>query len=518
MEIVREQGFLLEEDLDDYEHQSYHWRANSQNNTCIERRKPRRSTLGISAYEINRSSPCGDRYIPKRAGKDSNIGLHEISNIETPPIWFRRSHFENDDDYEEQKREQINYIAYRGILKDAFFNNNADKSQTNENQCTMNSTYFHDDLKNDEGEFNYKILKFSKSKVNNENCKITDFSNPLKIKDFKLNKLRVKNEERITRIQAERVLNAPNIVDDYYLNLLDWSHRDVIAIALSDVAYTMDVITKDTSRIEPKASDWQITSLSWMNQNDYLAIGLENGDTEIWDAKTNKLFRRLNGHTSRVSSISWNESIVSTGSQDASIINHDIRIRNHIVSRYEDHSSEVWGLKWSFDGTQLASGSNDNTLWIWDIKMENRPKYVLTQHKSAVKAIAWWPIESNLLVSGGGMRDNTIKFWNTSTGREICGIKTDSQICSVVWSKNSYELVTSHGSERNEMMAWKYNPNKLDWPISQTAELLGHEMRALHLALNPDGKTIVSASPDETMRFWRVFSSKDEENFLTKFK
>jgi len=95
---------------------------------------------------------------------------------------------------------------------------------------------------------------------------------------------------------------------------------------------------------------------------DRLAIGLDNGDVEIWDTNARKLIRTLGGHVQRVSSLSWNQNILSTGSLDSSIINHDVRDRNHIVSRFEDHTKEVCGLKWSFDGQQLASGSNDNTL------------------------------------------------------------------------------------------------------------------------------------------------------------
>jgi cell division cycle protein 20 (cofactor of APC complex) len=63
-----------------------------------------------------------------------------------------------------------------------------------------------------------------------------------------------------------------------------------------------------------------------MNHNkSYIAIGMENGAVEIWDTEVRKFVRELGGHTSRVSSLSWNKNIISTGSLDSSIINHDIR-------------------------------------------------------------------------------------------------------------------------------------------------------------------------------------------------
>jgi WD40 repeat protein len=58
---------------------------------------------------------------------------------------------------------------------------------------------------------------------------------------------------------------------------------------------------------------------------------------------------------------------------------------------------------------------------------------------------------------------------------------------------------------------WKYSPHKSEFPIIKTAELSGHESRVLHLALSPNGTTVASTAPDETLRFWKVFQS-DEEN------
>lgn len=67
----------------------------------------------------------------------------------------------------------------------------------------------------------------------------------------------------------------------------------------------------------------------------------------------------------------------------------------------EGHSQEVCGLKWSFDETQLASGGNDNKLFIWS-HGSTLPLAKFSHHNAAVKAIAWSPHQKNLLASGGG--------------------------------------------------------------------------------------------------------------------
>lgn len=77
----------------------------------------------------------------------------------------------------------------------------------------------------------------------------------MKFNDFKIRGLGMKNIEKVTRIQAEKVLDAPNMVDDFYLNLLDWSNQNILAIALNQTAYLMDVSNKNISCIQPKSSD-----------------------------------------------------------------------------------------------------------------------------------------------------------------------------------------------------------------------------------------------------------------------
>lgn len=35
------------------------------------------------------------------------------------------------------------------------------------------------------------------------------------------------------------ILDAPDIRDDYYLNLIDWGNNDVLTVALNDTVYLL---------------------------------------------------------------------------------------------------------------------------------------------------------------------------------------------------------------------------------------------------------------------------------------
>lgn len=122
----------------------------------------------------------------------------------------------------------------------------------------------------------------------------------------------------------------------------------------------------------------------------------------------------MSGHQSRVSSLSWNQYILSSGSRDGTIHHSDVRVAQHLVSRSAGHSQEVCGLSWSPDGRLLASGGNDNLLCVWsaaggECYADGQPARTITQHQAAVRAVAWCPWQPAVLASGGGTNDRCIK-------------------------------------------------------------------------------------------------------------
>ncbi|GAQ84943.1 Anaphase promoting complex Cdc20 subunits [Klebsormidium nitens] len=305
----------------------------------------------------------------------------------------------------------------------------------------------------------------------------------------------------------ERILDAPELVDDYYLNLLDWSARNTLAIALGSTVYLWNAASGTIQELMEAGNEGgedYVTSVAWAGDGKHLAVGLGSSEVQLWDCEANKQIRSLRGHSARVGALSWSGPTLSSGGRDSLILNHDVRLREHITARMTGaHEQEICGLKWSPSGAQLASGGNDNLLHVWDAAQSAAPLHRIDQHQAAVKALAWCPFQANLLASGGGTADRCIKFWNTNTGACVNSIDTHSQVCALQWSPTERELLSSHGFSQNQLCLWKY-PS-----MAKVAELTGHTARVLHLALSPDGTTVASAAADETLRFWKVFGGND---------
>lgn len=320
---------------------------------------------------------------------------------------------------------------------------------------------------------------------------------PVRQESQKLLLLPQKKPRNILKVPY-RVLDAPELFDDFYLNLVDWGLQDVLAVGLGDSVYLWDGATQSVDRLCNLAQKDKVTSLNWIGSGTHLAIGTSKGLVEIWDATKMKCVRTMTGHNLRVSSLAWNEHILSSGSRDRTILNRDVRVESHYINKFETHKQEVCGLKWNVEENKLASGGNDNQLIVWD-GLNPKPLYQFTDHTAAVKAIAWSPHQRGILASGGGTADKTIKTWNTLTGAMVHDVNTGSQVCNLIWSKNSNEIVSTHGYSRNQIIVWKY-PS-----MQQIAQLTGHTYRVLYLSLSPDGETIVTGAGDETLRFWNVF-------------
>ena len=89
--------------------------------------------------------------------------------------------------------------------------------------------------------------------------------------------------------------------------------------------------------------------------------------------------------------------------------------RSATITAYHGHTSTVFAVAWSPDGTLIASGSNDSTFQVWDARTGHLlVKY--TGHTGTVYTVAWSP-DGRRIASGSD--DNTIQVWDTRSGRHL---------------------------------------------------------------------------------------------------
>jgi cell division cycle 20-like protein 1, cofactor of APC complex len=288
-----------------------------------------------------------------------------------------------------------------------------------------------------------------------------------------------------------KILDAPNLQDDFYLNLLDWSDKNQIAVALDSSLYLWSGCSSEITRLyETSQINDYICSVSFCDDN-RIAIGNSSGQIKVFDIAKRKKLANFEGHYGRVGSLDWANGLLASGSRDGAVASWDLR--SGMINRYKAHTQEICGLKWSPEGSYIASGGNDNKLVVYSQKA-GAELAKFHDHKAAVKAIGWCPNNPSTLASGGGTADRHIRFFSTNTLAQSYSIDTGtfylytgSQICNLVFSKISNEMITTHGYSLNQINLWSSSSNWEEKSVSKVATLTGHTYRVLYLAMSPNG-------------------------------
>lgn len=146
------------------------------------------------------------------------------------------------------------------------------------------------------------------------------------------------------------MLDAPALQDDFYLNLVDWSDRNSLAVGLGSCIYLWSASSSKVTKLYDLGSNDSVTAVAWSKRGTHLAVGTNSGVVQIWDTNKCKLVRTMLGHQSRVGALNWSEgTLLCSGSRDKQILYRDIRNMRNYLARLVGHKQEICGLKWSFD-------------------------------------------------------------------------------------------------------------------------------------------------------------------------
>ena len=445
-----------------------------------------RSTKNVKSGKTKINYNAADRFIPSRSASEAivNKSSNKIDKDQSRPKSSTSDSSVTTSVFDLGRRDDVDNINFDALNIDDHDNEDDDDDKTHNKPSPKTAAYQSSVAEACGISMKQKILAFKPAAP--ESSRPIDlrsqYNRPIKPTTAANAQFR-----RRVLTAPERVLDAPGLVDDYYLNLLDWSSGNQVAIGLERSVYVWSAETGNVNSLLECSPDTYISSVKWSQDGAYVAAGLGTGEVQIWDVDEGTKLRSMYGHDTRVGVMGWNKHLLSTGSRSGLVYNHDVRVAQHKVAELSGHTGEVCGLEWRADGAQLATGGNDNLVNIWDARSLNAPKFQKTNHKAAVKALAWCPWQSNLLATGGGSHDRMIHFWNTTSGARTNSIDTGSQVTSLKWSTSYKEIVSSSGFPDNSLSIWSYPT------LVKNVEIPAHESRVLHSCLSPDGQMLATA-------------------------
>ncbi|RLS85952.1 MAG: hypothetical protein DWI06_00800 [Planctomycetota bacterium] len=193
-----------------------------------------------------------------------------------------------------------------------------------------------------------------------------------------------------------------------------------------------------------------VKSVSFSPDGKKIASGSWDNSIKIWDAETGKELQTLDGHTSYVESVSFSPDgkKIASGSWDKSIKIWDAETAEELQT-LTGHTSFVESVSFSPDGKRLLSSSGDlrgnnqieaNHFKMWDLAT-GKGFAILNNQRIHSYAATFSP-DGKKIASGSD--DNSIKIWDAETGKEVANLlgPKDEYFVGLYFTEDSNSVIS----------------------------------------------------------------------------
>mmetsp|Transcript_39607 Transcript_39607/g.53843 ORF Transcript_39607/g.53843 Transcript_39607/m.53843 type:complete len:518 (-) Transcript_39607:200-1753(-) len=204
------------------------------------------------------------------------------------------------------------------------------------------------------------------------------------------------------------------------------------------------------------------------------------------DEVPGKLVRTLSGHGHRVNTLALSsEYVCKSGAFDHT---------GQFTEPQAEAAQARYDVACGGEAERLVSGSDDNSLILWQPSVDKKPLARMTGHQQVVNHIAFSP-DGRFLASASF--DKKVKIWSGRTGVFIATLTGHvGRVYQVAWSSDS-RMVASASAD-STVKIWEVRQ-----PKTAKCTLPGHEDEVYALDWSPDGGQVASGSKDRKIKIWR---------------
>jgi serine/threonine protein kinase len=244
-----------------------------------------------------------------------------------------------------------------------------------------------------------------------------------------------------------------------------------------------------------------VYSAAFAPEGDVFATGCGDRSVRLWDRRTFRPLRILDGHQATVWSVAFspNGRRIASAAGDWSRASSSGELRlwdaadGQLLLELAGSPGIFFSVAFSSDGRTLAAANWDHSVHLWDPD-NGKEKAVLRGHSAPVRAVAFTP-DGRILVSGSF--DGCIKLWDMPGGECLATLQgPPCRINALALSPDGKILAVAENpadssvAQVGSIRLWSMETRR------EIAVLHGHEGRALSVQFAPDGRTLVSGGGD----------------------
>lgn len=288
-----------------------------------------------------------------------------------------------------------------------------------------------------------------------------------------------------------------------------------VAVAGSRGIWVYDSEFNDLAYIEMGA----VQRMAWSSDDLYLAVVTQDSHLTVWNMADYQLHAEVEfpeGQSPpRYEPITWkpNSHLLALAYPN------EIVLWNADTGAFEDSLPTSAGtiksdIAWNPDGTRLAVGAGSE-VQIWDVQ-SRVPVLQLDLRDGEYSGtrpvyLAWSPDGTHLAAAEGSYRElyhthNTLSIMNATTG-EITLVIQAGLTADVAWSPDGTMIATATSQfERRTstpIKVWDAQTGRLIAQL-RSGSIQGHTREAHTVQWHPDGRQLLSAAYDNTVRIWQV--------------